>query len=364
MPRLREFHWDSWALWTTTTIAKDAPSIIAVDTETTGLGFYDKPFAATLTWRGRDGSLRSGYIDLEDPQALTGRIRRLKAALAGTPAWVFHNAKFDLQKLVLIGALTEEDVAAAEIHDTQTIFHLLDENSPKRLKGLAVTVLGWDNTIEVEIKSGPNKGKKKRVPKEEHHLNAVRRSLGLKKEDGYHLLPREVLIPYALRDTDFTLLLYEALMPRLEAKNDPALMRLYRDSIHLKRVLLRMESQGFELDLPYLDATASEYGVRVMQKWQKVVDLTGKPDLNPGSWQQVQAAFADRGVYLEDTKAETLKALDDPLAVALLDYRDDFKTHTTYLVGLQREHKNGIAHPSFNEDSAKTGRFSSSSPKE
>jgi DNA polymerase I-like protein with 3'-5' exonuclease and polymerase domains len=362
MPRLKEFKWDEWSMWTVSQLFQDMPDIVAVDTETRGLGFYDEPFAATLTWRGPDGELKHGYIDLED-EGYQSRIDQLRAILTWIPAWVFHNAKFDLQKLKLIGAITDTMIDNTELHDTQTAYMLLDENSTKGLKDLAVRVLGYDDTIEVEIKSGKNKGSFKQVPKEQHKLNAVRRKLGLKKEDGYHLLPRDVLIPYAIRDTDFTLQLYEKLIPRVQSKGAD-LWGLYTESMRLKRVLLRMEEDGFGLDVPYTERVASEYGVRVMEKWDRVTQLVGDPDFNPRSPAQVMAAFKRRGIKLEDTQVKTLAKLDDDLARALLDYRGDFKIHTTYLLGLLREQRDGIIHPNFNDDGARTGRMSSSSAKE
>jgi DNA polymerase I-like protein with 3'-5' exonuclease and polymerase domains len=125
-----------------------------------------------------------------------------------------------------------------------------------------------------------------------------------------------------------------------------------------------MEADGFDLDVPYTEATASEYGVRVMEKWDKVVSLVGDASFNPRSPDQVKAAFARRGKRIPNTKAETLAELDDDLAKSLLDYRDDFKTHGTYLLGLLREHRDGRIHPNFNDDAARTGRMSSSSAKE
>jgi DNA polymerase I-like protein with 3'-5' exonuclease and polymerase domains len=366
VPRLREFRWDSWAKWTKEQVDQDRPDIIAVDTETMGVGFYDEPFAATLTWRSYDGSLKSGYIDLEAP-GREGRIEYLQGILKYPRAWVMHNSKFDLQKLRLIGAITDEMLQEVELHDTQTLYVLLDENGRKGLKHLAVHVLGVDNTIEVEIKSGPNKGKTKRVPKEEHQLAAVRRKLKLKKEDGYHLLPRDVLIPYALKDTEFTLQLYEVLLPRLEALNDPRLLELYREFMELKLVLLDMESDGFALDLPYLKEVTSEYGVKVMEGWDKIVTLTGKPELNPQSPAQLIKAFEDYAhIGIESTAEAALaemiefQAPGHDLAKALLQYRSDKKIHTTYLTAMLAEHRDGIIHPNFNDDAARTGRMSSS----
>lgn len=364
MPRLREFRWDAWALAAIRAFIEDEPSIIAIDTETTGLGFYDEPFAATLTWRGKSGELRSWYFDLEDPENRDVRIMWLRDILVGAPAWVFHNAKFDLQKLELIGAIDADTLERVELHDTQTAYMLLDENSSKRLKDLAVRILGYDDTIEVEVKSGPNKGTMKRVPKEQHRLNATRRKLGLKKEDGYHLLPREVLIPYALRDTEFTLQLHEILQPRLAAKEDEALLKLYRDSMRLKRALLRMEADGFNIDVPYTERMASEYGQKVIEGWAQIVELVGNEDFNPRSPAQLKRAFKARGIELEDTQEKTLAELDDELARALLQFRSDSKIHTTYLLALLREHRDGRMHPNFNDDGARTGRMSSSSAKE
>lgn len=363
MPRLREFRWDSWANAAYVAWTRDQPTILALDTETTGLGFYDRPFAATLTWRTQEGALTSWYFDLE----AVGREAReeiLSDILLSTPAWVGHNLKFDLQKLTLIDVLDDRCIEGHELHDTQTIFHLLDENQPKGLKKLAVSVLRYDDTVEVEVKSGPNRGMKKRVPKEEHRLNAVRRKLGLRKEDGYHLLPREVLIPYALRDTDFTLRLYETLMPRLRGLGDEKLLALYASEMELTRTFLRMEADGLDLDLTYLERTASAYGVRVMEGWQQIVSLTGRPDFNPGSVPQITDVFAQRGIHLENTQAATLEGLDDELARAIVQYREDQKLYKTYLKGLMDEQRDGRVHPWFNSTGARTGRTSSGSAKE
>ena len=362
MPRLKEYRWQAWAEHVLDVFTQDQPSLVAIDTETTGVGFYDQPFAATLTWRRPSGDLFNGYIDLE-ADGREGRIAQLGDLLRAAPAWVGHNTKFDLQKLVLVGAIEPSDYRHREIHDTMTMYHLLDENSPKGLKDLAVSVLGVDDTIEVEVKSGKNKGAKKRVPREAHQLAAVRRKLGLRKEDGYHLLPREVLVPYALRDTEFTLRLFEALIPRLAGKRDEKLLALYAAEMRLVKVALKMEADGFKLDLPYLEEKTQEYGVRVMEGWGRVVALTSL-DFNANSPDQVMAAFKARGIHLEDTQAATLRALDDDLARTLLTYREDFKLYKTYLRGLFQEERGGLVHPNFNLTGTVSGRMSSGSPKE
>lgn len=338
----REFLWelpglmDRWTDYARWEIAADRPTVMAVDTETTGLGFYDTPFCATLTWRGREGDLKSAYISLEGEGADLRR-RILTSVLTMPRTWVFHNAKFDLQKLELIRALPKK-WRDKEIADTQVIHSLLDENDRQGLKHLARKILGEETN-------------------EEDVLKKVRRQLGLKKDDGYQHIPRKIIAPYALKDTEFTLRLYEALRPKLPADLEIS----YQREIELITVLLDMESNGIALDVPYLETTTSDYGVRVMEGWEKIVNLTGRPDLNPNSPAQLKVAFAARGVDIESTAVATLQTVTDELARAILDFRSDSKMHKTYLKTLLTEQRDGIIHPWFNPGRARTGRMSSSS---
>lgn len=360
MPRHREFRWARWADHTLKLFDTDRPSLVAFDTETTGLGFYDEPFGATVTWRRPTGELKSGYFELADDRAHA----QLSTLLLASPILIGHNLKFDLQKAILAGLIDRRSVEEyVELHDTATIYHLLDENGIKKLKHLAVTVLNYDDTIRVQIKSGKNKGQWKEVPQEEHKLAAVRRKLKLKKEDGYHLLPRNVLIPYALRDTEFTLRLYEKLYPQLRTKGDEVLA-WYATEMQLILDLLDMEAEGLNLDMPYLDQTTSAWGVKVMQLTQQLVELTGKPDFNSNSPDQVMAALKARGINVPDTQAKTIEKIDDAFVRALLDFRGAYKVYKTYLRAMQHDQRGGVLHPNFNPTGARTGRLSSGSAKE
>jgi DNA polymerase I-like protein with 3'-5' exonuclease and polymerase domains len=360
MPRLRRFKWAEWAAWTEQEIVADAPQEVAVDTETSGLGFHDLAFCATLTWRGADGLLKSGYIDLEDGG---GRAALLRRVLASVPAWIFHNAKFDLQKLDYIGALPP--VVQHIVRDTQPLASLLNENRRLALKSLAVTELGIEDVIEVTVKSGPNKGQTKRVPREEHHLSAVRRKLKLTKDDGYHLLPREALVPYAIRDTELTLLLWEKTWPLLGADLAP----VYGEELAVQHILRKMEANGVGVDVPYLEEANDAWGVQTMERWQALVQLVGREDFNANSVPQLHAAFTAAGVTLESTdkahlrdmvanKASPAKAV--ALAEALREYRDAEKVYGTYLRPLLADQRDGKAHPWFNSVGPRTGRTSSS----
>jgi DNA polymerase family A len=360
---IAEDRWKRWADCVVRRVERDQPQRIAFDTETWGLGFYDSAFAATLTWRDQAGGLQSGYLALED-EGRDERVDALGHVLRLVPEWIFWNAKFDLQKGLLEGAITWSDIESHEVHDGQTLYALLNENLRKKLKIAGPVVLGNERDvvgrmIPKTVKSGPRKGQIDLIPKEKFRLDKVRKKMGLTKDDGYGPLPRSVVVPYAIRDTILTLRLYEVLMPRLEAVGDPRLLEIYAERMELKRALLYMEEDGFALDLPYLDETASEYGVKVMDGWSEVVKLVGDPDFNPNSPKQILEAFERRDIALENTQAATLTVLEDELATALVQYRSDQKLYQTSLRALQKENRDGIAHPNFNDDAARTGRMSS-----
>lgn len=335
-------------------IQEDRPTIASLDTETHGVAFYDEPFCATLAWRSANGAMTTGYFSLEDDPEILDDLRK---ALDVVPALVMHNAKFDIQKLRLI----DTDLASGwVIHDTEAIFHLLDEHQKKGLKDLAVNVLGYDDTIEVPYAGKRGKdGETRKVSKEKYELDQARRALGLKMSDGYGMIPRDILIPYALKDAEHTLRLFEKGWPALEGYPDD-LMKCYRLETEVMYVLLDIEQAGVGLDMEYLETAASEYGQKVIRGEAGIRELAGD-DVNPNSPEHLIKAFKRRGFKnVRSTDKEALAKMgEDDLAVALLEYRTNKKIHQTYLVALLQEQRDGIAHPWFRQHGTKTGRMAS-----
>lgn len=337
MPRFQRYKYGEWASARFGQLMAWPPDVLAVDTETSGVAWDDAAFCVTFSWRGRDAKLESAYIDLEFDSSGTRR-EMIRQVLQAAGKLVFHNCKFDLQKLHAMG-VTGDWV----VEDTQIIYSLMDENDRKGLKYLAKKILGLETN-------------------EDEYLAKVRRKLKLKKDDGYHLLPREVVAPYAMKDTEFTLLLWEKLRPQLPAD----LEDLYAFMIEFELALLEIEGHGIGIDVPYLKSAASDYGIKVMQGEQDLQRLTRtetgiEGNFNPNSPKQILEAFQARGVDLESTDRATLEKLgNDELAVALLKYRNDKKMHSTYLVPMLKEQREGIIHPNFNTTLPRTGRMSSS----
>ncbi len=112
---------------------RDCPGMIAVDTETTGVAFFDEPFCVTIAWDKDDQDFEGHYFELVNFDAH----QMVREILAGTPSWVLHNAKFDFQKLILAGVLDRDWVKPDRFEDTEALAHLVDGNQKKGLKDLA-----------------------------------------------------------------------------------------------------------------------------------------------------------------------------------------------------------------------------------
>lgn len=312
--------------------------MLAIDLETTGLEWDDKAFLVSTAIRSETGEIRSQTWNIP------GETEPLAFWLSNVGPMVFHNAKFDLQKLLLAGVLVRDGLHPNQIEDTEALAHLLDEHQLKGLKLLARTYL-HEETIEAqEIREA-----KKVVAKE--------RKLKL-REISYDMLPRDVVCRYALKDAEYTLRLYELFKPQLEQYAD--LTQLYRDEMELTLVLLDMEAQTMKLDVDYLDAKTKEYATAALAKELEIRDMVGEESFNPNSPKQVLEAFALIGIELKATNKVALREVDTPLGNAILELRRLRKLHGTYLLGLQQERHGGeYVHLNFVQHGPSTGRMAS-----
>jgi DNA polymerase-1 len=203
-------------------------------------------------------------------------------------------------------------------------------------------------------------------------LKKVRRKLKIKKDEGYHLLPREIVAPYAMKDTEFTLRLHEVLRPMVTAQGTDD---LYASEVQTAIAMLDIEAHGIGVDVPYLEDAASLYGKKVMRGMLELEKMTldksvpkgERKPFNPNSPKQITEAFERLGVDVSSTDKNALTALADSenenaarLAQTLLQYRKNKKLHSTYLVGMLDEQRDGVLHPNFNLTLPRTGRMSSS----
>lgn len=338
------------------------PEWVAVDTETTGVEYFSRPFLVTASFRAKDGEMLSYALDLENPQPYD--VTDWKHFLAvDTVEWVGHNLKFDWHMLAQAGLVDYDTIewryVMKQCHDTSVMYHLLDENDRKGLKYLAQKYLADQIPMTEVEKKDKSTGAllTVRVPTEDYELAEARKKLGMKKTDGYHRLPRELVKRYGMKDTEYTLLLFERFR---QALYDKDLWDVYQEEMLATRALLRMERRGFGIDVERLDSLTSQYGMRVIELEGRLREMAGDAEFNPGSTQQITAVLKRRGHAVPNTQADTLRGMDDEFARLLTEYRDAQKTHATYLLGLKREQREGEWHPSFNPTGARTGRLSSS----
>jgi DNA polymerase-1 len=310
-----------------------ALDLLAIDTETTGVGWHDEAFMISVAWHN-DG-LHTLVIDERDlsenmwHRELDGIIEMLQE----TDKIIMHNAKFDIQKLCRLGIPLS--VFKDKFEDTQALAHLINEQQSTSLKYLARTVLG-EETDEDEV------------------LKVWRRKNKIKKDEGYEPIPNEILAPYAAKDAEFTLRLYEVLWNRMP-KDLQALYQIEKD---LTLSLLGIEARGLQIDRAYVKLQRKEYGDRIYKLKQRIGELAGE-EFNPQSPKQLLEIFAQRGVRITATDKATLASVDDELASLIVELREANKIKSTYLDALAEEAKDGILHPSFRQHGTRTGRMSS-----
>jgi DNA polymerase I-like protein with 3'-5' exonuclease and polymerase domains len=364
VPRLKRLNFEALATVAYNRWAVDQPEIMAVDTETEGVGFFDPAFCVTVAWRNDSGVCRvsktrtcvcpNGACHIQSHYFERGYGGMLPSMLDKTPMLVFHNAKFDLQKLILAGVLERDRLSGDRFEDTETLAYLSNEHWDKHLKVLARDLLGLQ-TDEAKVV---------RKAREQ-----VKKELGIRYIDdvGFHMIPRTVIYPYAKKDAEFTLLLYELLRGRIAAFQE--LENLYHSEKELALAVLDIEAAGMGVRLDYVDEKIKEYNRRVLEQELIISDITGKkvwyperkgqktPEgcYNPNSWQQVAEVIGTK-----KTDVKTLATLAHPLAAATVKLRQDKKTLNTYLRAIKAEQRNGVLHPWFNISRVVTGRFSSS----
>jgi DNA polymerase I-like protein with 3'-5' exonuclease and polymerase domains len=366
---LAETGWRQWEM--------DQPTVLAFDTETTGLEYYDTAFCVTIAWASDDviqGRIAAGHyfeLDRIDCREAVATILDRAEVLIG------HNVKFDLHKLeVTMGWQLKP---WQQLHDTEAMAHLLDEHQPKGLKDLAVSVLGESDTILVPATKGGVEYEKE-VPREKWEIEQARvwakRHYGLDSvaDVGYHLLPRGTVVPYAIKDAEWTLRLGGRLHPQVLAF--PDLTELYeREMLLTRTALYSLEKAGLGVRLDYVNARIAEYRTKVLKHEGDIEAIVGKQVrtgkiptkerdqyFNPASNSEIAAYFTAAGYPREQYQAEQLREIPHPLAAKLLEYRSDKKLLETYFEGLKRDTgADGVYHPSIRQHGTVTGRTSSGS---
>jgi DNA polymerase I len=306
--------------------------IISVDTETTGLNKYgkDKIVGASFC------SPKSGanyYVPIrhdEDNAPFEKALYWMERVLQTKNAKVFHNATFDLHQFRSEGLEVN-----GEIHDTQQLMKVLNENEPSyQLKDLVPKYLNIEGDSFSSLFG--------KTPFNEVELKYARY--------------------YACKDSNITWLLFEFLMEHL--KKQKGLYNYYmKVEQPLIRVVFEMEREGFYIDMEEVERQKILLRPEIERTRLELVKVLG--DINFNSPAQLLPAL-QRTVdpSLTGTGKDALKPFKfHPVVQLLQKYKDDVKQLTGFVEKIdQFIELDGKLHGSFNANGARTGRFSSSEP--
>jgi DNA polymerase I len=323
----------------------DAETVIALDTETTGLDYIDNDFIVGVSLSLPQAD-RHYYIPFR--HTTNEKMLPEKIVIEGLRPYlqdpnllkVLHNAKFDIHMLI------KEGIDFHGFHfDTMVGFFLLSENEISyALKNLSTK---FGKYFGFEDKS-----------------SSYEELFG---KGGFEGTPLDIGTVYACKDTHLTWELYKFIQSQYD--RIPNFHEIYNEMERdITLVCVHMEQAGFLIDLEF----AEEYK-KTLTKEITDLDVQIKyhfGDININSNQQLgdvlfnTLKLPDRNKGSVD--ASTLKALEsehEGIGV-LLKYRELNKLLTTYIEPLPQmiAKRDGRLHGQFKQSGTVTGRFSSSNP--
>ncbi|MEM6553196.1 MAG: DNA polymerase I [Planctomycetota bacterium] len=340
-------------------------TLIAVDTETIGLGHRTKLCGICLSWQPEAGvylPIRSPEPDIHlDWPTIRDALRPVFED-ASIPK-CGHNIKYDLLVLRHAGldlkGITFDSMVGAFLAGTPGIG--MDE--------LARSELGYA-CIPITSLIGPRPTRKSDPP-----------------QKTMDQVPLDRVTAYAAEDADITLRLCQLLQPRLEQLGMAGLAADVE--MPLVDVLATMEHHGIRIDPAVLDTQKADLQARVDLLRSEILDAA-KADFNPDSTKQLADVLFNQLNFpkLKKTKTgystnsevlEKLTDLNDDQASKVpdhallipelvLEYRSLTKLVGTYLgnlkdaIWLKTDGGDDRVHASFHQTGAATGRLSSSNP--
>ena len=295
---------------------------------------------------------RPSFINL-DPEGVNARVRPLLEDAKISK--ILHHGKFDIQVLWL------EGINLRNLNDTMILSHLLDPRRPNGLKKLMRILL-------------------REEPKEQGEIQKFMKFHGIEEDQkgGFGLLPIDVIGPYAAKDADATLRIFETLEPEM-----PRVLDIYRIERRLVPVLARMEQRGLPISKTYLEDLAERLRRSAGNVAARAFKVAGH-DFEIGSpvaiaqilFQELRLPVPRGAKGLTDKS--TLEKIEHPMARLITAYRQITKLESTYIQKMaDLVTEKGRIHPSFqqvrmqnetqagkeeHDTGASTGRIASSSP--
>ena len=180
------------------------------------------------------------------------------------------------------------------------------------------------------------------------------------RSDWASMLLTEDQLAYAARDVAHLHDLLCVLEGELEV-ND--LLGVWALEGELLPVVVKMEAIGIRVDRAKLESIAAEADKQAQVAAADLRTALGNPSLNPASPSQLLAALRAKGITLESTAEEALKAADDGTIIPLvLAHREASKRAQQAEALVEHIRSDGRIHGRFEPLGTATGRFSSKEP--
>jgi DNA polymerase-1 len=327
--------------------------LIAVDTETVGLGHSADLCGVCLSWESGSGV----YVPVRSPEPQnhldeTTVLAALRPVLEDPATGkTGHNLKYDYLVLKHAGVHLR-----GIVFDSMIAGHLLGLPGIG-MDDMALSQLNYE-TIPISRLIGE-------------------RGRG-KTQKTMDRVPLELATPYSAEDADISLRLYELLRPRI----DEAGMKALLDDVEtpLVEVLAVMEDNGIRVDPDVLDEQKAALAERIDILRDQIHEAAGGAFNVDSPKQLAEVLFTNLGLPVVKRKKtgpstdvevlEKLAEMDgiDPVAqkvpVLMLEYRQLSKLVGTYLGNLKDSIHlgDGRVHAQFHQTGAATGRLSSSDP--
>lgn len=389
-------------------------SVLAIDTETTGLNFLlgAEPFMVTAC--DLDGELYYWEFDI-DPRTMKLKRNRtalqdIKNTLKQYDTWVFHNANFDLRALSVLFQVPVQEIKKLHkhadafwdnIHDTLIMSHVLDNVRSHGLKELSVRYLKFPKDDEADLKTATNASRRL-----VQSLTRKGKLVGWKLHEetsADYWLPKlmfktfpdlaqpsweNVCLSYALKDVERTISLYTLFTDLLHKRDTYG---IYLREIDTLKVVMDIQSRGMTFLKPVANRVLNDLDTHIGQyttKLQSMVKSFGiDPEtFNPRSTKQLQdllyGTMKFPVIELTDTgkpstDADTLHQLieccPEHPQIEFLLYLKELKLNTTssqYIRNYQHfaipsqegQRRLYTLYPNLNQTGTKTTRFSCSNP--
>jgi DNA polymerase-1 len=349
--------------------------VIEFDVESTGFQPWSQKQRAFMMqfWDG------TGEGEALFPGKDDGRIQEWfgRGAIEGIRAW---NTKFD--RAFADAANKFKLPGDGSWHDGMLVAHIINERRSVALKNVAEELQGesakdHQKAVKAWLIAERATRKKEATEKGEELV-----------EPNYSDVPRELMIPYGLEDVYLTRAICDEYDKVLAQQ--PKLAGLYEFERDVMDALYAMEKRGLPADEQAYRKLENEVINNLDELEDRchslATDNTELTEFNPKSSAQVIAALEQRGADMrfmetndgkvKSADKDNLEACDDELARAVLDFRAEYKTLSTYvrpMIGrsydkaMRSWNEPFIApddriHASYRQSGAKTGRMSCSGP--